>query len=78
MTDKEIGEKLRKLRNKAGLSMDKLQVLTGVRKQHLSSYERGLKNVLSDENINKILNVYGLELQVVTKKEIKKKKINEK
>lgn len=67
MTNKEIGEKLRKLRKNKGWTLDDLAAISGQRKQHLSGIETGRLPV-SEEKINKILKIYGLEIQRVIKK----------
>lgn len=67
MTNKEIGKKMRILRNKKGFTLEKVASLVKSRMQHISAIELGTKSV-SDSMLNEILKIYDLEIQRIIKK----------
>ena len=48
-----FGQRLRKVREQAGISQEKLAELAGLHRTYVSSVERGLRNI-SIENIEKL------------------------
>ena len=56
---------IRAARKACNLSLDRVQELTGIDKGHLSKVENG-KARLSDTNINKLAEVYGVTPDDIT------------
>jgi transcriptional regulator with XRE-family HTH domain len=56
-----FGEKLRKVRQKAGLSQEKLAELAGLHRTYVSSVERGRRNI-SLENVQRLAGALGVSM----------------
>ena len=67
MNAKEIGEKIRKLRIKRGLSLRALEELTGISNANLSRIERGKAGVPQINTINIILENLNAKLEIIEK-----------
>lgn len=57
----KFGERLRKIRERAGISQEKLAELAGLHRTYVSTVERGLRNI-SLVNIEKIAGALGVEM----------------
>lgn len=71
MTDdiyKVFGEKVRELRETAGLSQGELADMAGIYQTELSAFEKQGAKIRGADKINKILSALGYELQPVKKK----------
>jgi transcriptional regulator with XRE-family HTH domain len=58
----EIGEKLKNLRNKAGYTQERLSEVIGVSRNQLQKYERG-QDALSPEKLQQLANALSVPVQ---------------
>jgi transcriptional regulator with XRE-family HTH domain len=56
-----FGQKLRKVREKAGLSQERLAELAGLHRTYVSSVERGQRNI-SLENVERLADALGVSM----------------
>jgi transcriptional regulator with XRE-family HTH domain len=56
-----FGQKLRQVREQAGISQEKLAQLAGLHRTYVSSVERGKRNI-SLENIDRLARALGLPM----------------
>ncbi len=59
---KEVGSKIKNLRIKNGFTQEKLSELLNISQRALSSIELG-KNFITSDTLEKILNVFNIELE---------------
>jgi len=56
-----FGEKLRKVRQRVGLSQERLAELAGLHRTYVSSVERGQRNI-SLENVERLADALGITM----------------
>lgn len=61
MIKQKVGSRIRELRNKAGLSQEKLALAAGLDRTYVASVENGKRNI-SIVNLEKIINALGCTL----------------
>jgi transcriptional regulator with XRE-family HTH domain len=57
----EFGHRLRKIRERAGISQERLAELAGLHRTYISTVERGLRNI-SLVNIERVAAALGVEM----------------
>lgn len=67
MVEKELGKRIKELRNKTGLSQEKFALSIGMDRTYLASVEAGRRNI-SIRNIKKIADGLGVSLSELFEK----------
>lgn len=63
MIKQKVGNRIRELRNKAGLSQEKLALAANLDRTYIASVENGKRNI-SIVNLEKIANALGCTLEI--------------
>jgi len=61
MIKQKVGNRIRELRNNAGLSQEKLALIAGLDRTYIASVEKGRRNI-SIVNLEKIINALNCTL----------------